>query len=300
MKNKTKKLNYISLFSCGGIGCFGFKESGFNCVATLELFEKRINIQRINNKCEDVEGYIQGDITKPEIKERLFKQVKKTKEEIDVIVATPPCQGMSIANQKKNDEINRNSLVVNAINIINEIKPNIFIFENVSQFLTTTCTGSDGVDRKIKDEIDLTLGEEYCISSKIINFKNYGSNSSRTRTIVIGVKKTKLDLITPFEIFPDYKKEKTLREVISHFKPLTTMNENDINEPLHHFKAYDQKFTNWIKDVKEGCSAFDNKEDIKKPHSIKDGKLVIHTQKFGDKYKRQIWDKVAPCIHTAN
>ncbi|MGL4951166.1 MAG: methyltransferase, partial [Mycoplasma sp.] len=46
--------------------------------------------------------------------------------------------------------------------------------------------------------------------------------------------------------------------------------------------------------------AFDNKEDIKKPHSIKDGKLVIHTQKFGDKYKRQIWDKVAPCIHTAN
>ena len=32
------------------------------------------------------------------------------------------------------------------------------------------------------------LGKEYTIYNEILNFKNYGSNSSRTRTLVIGVK----------------------------------------------------------------------------------------------------------------
>ena len=31
-----------------------------------------------------------------------------------------------------------------------------------------------------------------------------------------------------------------------------------------------------------------------------DGKIVPNIQKNGDKYTRQYWDKVAPCIHTRN
>ena len=29
-----KKLTYISLFSSAGIGCYGFKQQGFKCIAT--------------------------------------------------------------------------------------------------------------------------------------------------------------------------------------------------------------------------------------------------------------------------
>ena len=47
-------------------------------------------------------------------------------------------------------------------------------------------------------------------------------------------------------------------------------------------------------------SAFDNADDSKKPHQVKDGKIVINQQKNGDKYKRQYWNKVGPCIHTRN
>ena len=56
----------------------------------------------------------------------------------------------------------------------------------------------------------------------------------------------------------------------------------------------------WIKDLKEGESAFDNLLDIKKPHRIVNGNIHVYSNKFGDKYKRQCWNKVAPCIHTAN
>ena len=56
----------------------------------------------------------------------------------------------------------------------------------------------------------------------------------------------------------------------------------------------------WISGLAEGQSAFDNDDETKKPHQIVDGKLVINQNKNGDKYRRQIWDKVGPCVHTRN
>ena len=95
------KLNYISLFSGAGIGCFGFKIQDFDCIATTEILEKRLRIQKANNKCFLDSGYILGDITKPEISDKIFEEIKKSKKEVDVVIATPPCQGMSVVNQKK-------------------------------------------------------------------------------------------------------------------------------------------------------------------------------------------------------
>ena len=74
-----------------------------------------------------------------------------------------------------------------------------------------------------------------------MNFKNYGANSSRKRTIVVGVRKDILNIITPFEIFPDWEEEKELKEVIGNFKSLKKMNEFDKENILHHFKKYDPR-----------------------------------------------------------
>lgn len=41
-----KKYTYVSLFSSAGVGCYGFKMEDFECVATNELIEKRLNIQK--------------------------------------------------------------------------------------------------------------------------------------------------------------------------------------------------------------------------------------------------------------
>jgi DNA (cytosine-5)-methyltransferase 1 len=91
-------LNCISLFSSAGIGCYGFKEENFKCIATNELLQKRLNIQKFNHKCEKDSGYILGDISEDSIKNQLFSKVNN--EKIDVIIATPPCQGMSVANRE--------------------------------------------------------------------------------------------------------------------------------------------------------------------------------------------------------
>lgn len=103
-----KELTYISLFSCAGIGCLGFSKAGFQCIATNELIQRRLDVQKYNHKCQHQEGYIQGDITLPETKAKIFEEIEwwvknKKINGVDVVVATPPCQGMSIFNHKKKD-----------------------------------------------------------------------------------------------------------------------------------------------------------------------------------------------------
>ena len=250
-------------------------------------------------------GYILGDITSHDVKQQLLSQIKKYKkthniQDVDVMIATPPCQGMSVANHKKTeDEIKRNSLVVEAINLIKEINPKFFIFENVQAFMKTKCF--DNAEQKtIAQSIQDNLGENYVYIDKILNFKNYGSCSSRTRTIVIGVRKDLSDEVLPFELFPDYKEEKTLRELVYDLPRLTKMGEVSKNDIYHSFREYSSHMRPWIANIKEGESAYDNADSNKRPHQIKNGKIVENVNKNGDKYKRQYWDKVAPCIHTRN
>ena len=300
----NKILTYISLFSSAGVGCYGFKQADFYCIATNEILEKRLNFQKFNKKCVYDSGYISGDITHENTKKQLETEIVKWKKsykikEPDVIIATPPCQGMSVANHKKNDEKGRNSLVVSSIQITKELNPKFFIFENVRAFLNTICTDTDKKDKTIKEAIEANLGGNYNILSRVINFKNYGSQSSRTRTLVIGVRKDLLD-VSPYDFFPDKHKPKTLKELIGDLPLLKEMSKIDKNDIYHSFRAYDKKMIKWIENIGEGQSAFENKESDRIPHRIIDGIKIYNQQKNGDKYARWYWDREGPCIHTRN
>ncbi|MCQ2804641.1 DNA cytosine methyltransferase [Helicobacter pylori] len=259
-------LTYISLFSGAGVGCYGLLEEGFECVATNEILEKRLNIQRINRKCKLDESYISGDIKKPETKEKILKQIgfyskKFGNDRVDLVVATPPCQGMSVANhKKKNDEIKRNSLVVESVDLIKQIKPRFFILENVPSFYKTGCIDKNDNLLEIGSMIEQNLSGDYMLYDEVINFKNFGANSSRTRTLVIGVCKEFKDFTSALEFFPDFKQEKTLKEVIGSLKPLT-WGEYDSTDFYHSFRTYPKHMQEWIKDLKEGQSAFENVQD---------------------------------------
>ena len=299
-----KTLTYISLFSSAGVGCYGFKQNGFQCIATSELLEKRLNIQRFNQKCKYETGYICGDISLPDNQAKIFKEIQHWKEheslkEVDVIIATPPCQGMSVANHKKKDEIERNSLILESISLVKQILPRYFVFENVRAFLTTECIDRKGQNDSIGNKIKIELGATYNIEARVINFKDYGANSSRTRTLVIGVRKDLLD-ITPYDIFPKQNSEKTLREVIGNFTPLTEMGEIDPTDIYHAFRSYDKRMLPWVIHTPEGHSAFENICVQYRPHSVKNGTIVPNINKNGDKYRRCKWDKVMPCVHTRN
>ena len=129
---KDKTLTYVSLFSCAGVGCYGFKQAGFECVATNELIERRIKVQKINEKCKFDTGYICDDITLDQTKDKIYKEIEKWSDlgndRVDVLVATPPCQGMSVANHKKKK--NEISTETNKSMVVQNTKENLLINNN--------------------------------------------------------------------------------------------------------------------------------------------------------------------------
>lgn len=301
---KSKKLGYVSLFSSGGVGCYGFNLEGFDCIVTSELIQRRIEVQKSNAVCSLESGYVSGDITDSEIQQKIIDGIDIWKNqydsnEVDVLIATPPCQGISVANHKKNNELVRNSLVVESLKLIKQVQPRFFVLENVRGFLTTLCTDVDGLDKPIREAIFSNLANSYNIAHQVINFKDYGNNSSRTRTLVIGVRKD-IEEVAPFELFPAKREAPTIRDSIGHLPRLKTMGDIHSEDIYHSFRPYDVRMYDWIVDLKEGQSAFDNKEPHKRPHKIVDGVIVENQNKNGDKYSKCLWDKVAPCVHTRN
>jgi len=301
---KDKSMTYVTLFSSAGVGCHGFQMEGYRCIATNEIIERRMQVQRCNHKCEYDSGYIVGDITSDVIKQRIYSEIRKWKhrgnDRVDVIISTPPCQGISVINHKKNDkEINRNSLVVESVEIIRQINPRFFIFENVMAFQKTLCITPDGRTVPIGEYVREVLGKDYVISGRILNFMNYGSNSSRTRTLMIGVDKAYRNNITPYDLYPEFRPEKTLREVIYDF-PRLEWGEIYVDDFYHAFRTYKSEMREWIHDLKEGESAFDNDSPEKRPHRVVNGQIVENIRKNRDKYTRQPWDRFIQCVHTRN
>ena len=296
---------YITLFSSAGVGCYGFKINGFECIATNELLDVRLSVQKANHKCKYDSGYIGGDITTEEIHKKLFDEIDMWKEkeglsQVDVVFATPPCQGMSTANYKKADnEQIRNSLVVQAIKLISQIQPKIFIFENVRAFMKTICTDTDGTDKPISESIFCNLADRYNIFYRVINFKDYGVPSSRPRTIVIGTSKD-FKSLSPLSLFPSRHKEIKLKEAIGDLAPLDYC-QKDATDFLHFARPFPEEQLDWIKHLKEGQSAFDQPIEHQPGHYDKEGKKVVNKGAYmGNKYRRLVWDKVCSCIHTRN
>lgn len=88
---KDKTMTYISLFSSAGVGCYGFHMEGFECVATNELLPRRMEVQRVNQKCRLDTGYIPGDITQPTIKHKIYDEINKWKKMALVQIVWSSC-----------------------------------------------------------------------------------------------------------------------------------------------------------------------------------------------------------------
>lgn len=144
--------------------------------------------------------------------------------------------------------------------------------------MKTLCVTKDERVLPIMEYIREALGANYVISGNVLNFMNYGANSSRTRTLVIGIDKKYRDVITPLDLFPKYQQEKTLEQVVRHF-PSLEWGEICQNDFYHAFRTYNLEMRAWIHDLLPGECAFDQEDPLKRPHQVKNGVIVENVQK---------------------
>lgn len=113
-----------------------------------------------------------GDITKIDI--------TKLPKDIDMIVGGFPCQAFSIAGKRKGFEDMRGTMCFYMANIIKEVKPKYFMFENVQGLLTH----DKGKTIRIILEEFSKLGYE--ITMNLLNAKDFSIPQNRNRIYCIG------------------------------------------------------------------------------------------------------------------
>jgi DNA-methyltransferase (dcm) len=117
----------------------------------------------------------------------------------DVVVGGPPCQGFSALNRaKKGTE--RNRLWEEYVRIVAEIRPKVFVIENVDRFLKSdefqnllneVKNGGKLSEYRLIDPPghEPTDSEEKKNNRYLLNAADYGAAQARRRAIVIGVRR---------------------------------------------------------------------------------------------------------------
>ena len=102
------------------------------------------------------------------------------KDQIDLFVGGSPCQSFSMVGKRRGFEDDRGNLFFEFARLIGEIKPRIFIFENVRGLLSHNNGKTfETIESKIKD-----LG--YTYYKAVLNAKDYGIPQNRERLFIVG------------------------------------------------------------------------------------------------------------------
>lgn len=299
-------MKIISLFANAGIAESYLESIGFHVVLANEIDEKRASIyQQIypNSKM------ICGDILDEKVFENLVQNAKEL--DVDILMATPPCQGMSPAGRREKYD-KRNDLIIPTIEMISRLKPKYAMIENVpEQKKTTIFVGNQ--EQAIPDFISSTLRDDYVIRSAIINMRDYGVPQQRERMIYL---LTRRDQSNRWGFPQKDKKVFTLRDAIGNVPDLDPICE-DMPKDLYdkYFPNFQQKLeiaqkvSYWHRPTKHnfrqvfamlhtptGKSAFSNTKHEYKP--LKPNGDV--SQAFDNAYKRQLWDIPAYTITTTS
>lgn len=299
-----EKMRILSLFANIGVAEARLNEvDGVDVVVANELVPRRAKLyQRIYPRS----NMICGDI----LDDSIYRQVINCclESQVDVVMATPPCQGISTAGQQiEGDE--RNSLTIPALHAISDLLPRYAVLENVPGYFKTGIV-YDGEVRLIPEIITNKLSAHYHISFNVINTDDYGVPQTRERAIVLlsrldqpiwqlpdkhGKKITMRDVIgdipsiDPFvkdldketfcKLFPYYEKRKKVALNISKWNV----------PPTHIFRQVQA-----MQYTPTGCTAFDNEEF--KPIKA-NGDFV---KGYHNTYKRQNWDTPAYTVTMDN
>lgn len=230
IKKYTNTKNVLDLF-CGSGGLSkGFEWAGYKIIAANDNFNSACETYKNNHKKTLL---IEGDITRKEIKEKLYQSIKNKK--IDIIIGGPPCQGFSYAGKRIIDDP-RNFLFKEFVEIVKKIKPKAILVENVEGILTS----NDGKTFESIKESFSELG--YKMHGKKLLAVKFGVPQKRKRVVMIGVLKGNPEKCYPQEIITNENNYISVKDAISNLPSIKVNGGENILQKEVASNSFYQKF----------------------------------------------------------
>lgn len=275
MMNKIKA---ISVFSSAGIGELLLKNTNVDVIAANELLPKRAECYSHFYPETDMHC---GDITLDETQDYMVEAAKKGGAKM--LIATPPCQGLSTLGKNKKqihyEKDKRNYLILSALNIIDRCDFDYVLIENVPKFLEMYFPYENDYF-KLEEILNKKYADKYIIEARVLNAKDYGICQSRPRAII--------KMYKPYKkwSWPATEAEIPLRDAIGDLPSLESGETSDI--PWHFAKKHNDRAVLALKRTPTGKSAIAN--DVYYPKK-EDGTRI---KGFHNTFKRMVWDQPCP------
>jgi len=269
----------VSLFSSGGIGDLALRAAGYEILVSNELLEERHSLFKYNfPEAESLTGDIWSMVDRIEsaVRRRLEGQP------LNLLYATPPCQGMSkngrgkllseVRAGRKPPLDERNRLIVPTMELASRLRPEVLLFENVPEMADTIVVDGNGEAVQIVELIRRTLGPEYVGGAATVEFADYGVPQRRQRLITIFSRtecmrrwweseRSFLPAPTHSQAGRDgTRRWVSVREAIGSLPPLdaATRVAAKSSLPFHRVPLLDAVKYWWVCNTKPERSAFDN------------------------------------------
>lgn len=225
------KLKGLSLFANVGIAEAYMKDIGVDILLANEIDEERAKFYQAIYPDTHM---VCGDVTDGEVRSKIVDEA--IEKQVDFVIATPPCQGMSEAGLRLEFDP-RNQLVSYAVDVIKRVKPRFALLENVPKQLTTKIRcGKEIV--LIPEYIKRELGTDYAFNKEtLVMAKDYGVPQLRERNIFLLVRND-LDIVWEF---PEKQKEITLREAIGNLPSLDPKLRDGMEMTIKKFPHYEER-----------------------------------------------------------
>lgn len=273
----------LSLFSGAGIGETYLSNCGIDVVVANEKIEKRAKLyEDLYPSCK----MICGDINDSSI----FDQIISESRGIEFIIASPPCQGMSVAgkNRSQNTMIGdeRNFLINRVFDAIELLNPKYVLIENVPALLKIQLPYK-GKLHSVVEILKNKFDDKYNIDAQVVDASDYGVPQTRLRAIVKMYPKDSI-----WEWPEVVAKKMTVRDAIGNLPSIEAGEKSDIK--WHFAREHTERHVVWMQHTATGTSAFSNPIYYPKKD---DGTRI---KGYESSYRRIKWDEPAPTITIRN
>lgn len=183
------KFEVVSLFAGGGGSSTGYRMAGGKVLAINEFISEAIKTYQANWPSTKI---LAGDARKLTGAE-ILAAIGKSPGELDILDGSPPCSAFSTAGSRDKgwgktkkysdaSQSNVEDLFFEYIRILRDVKPKVFVAENVSGL-------AKGVAKGYLNQILRELrASGYHVSCKILDAQWLGVPQKRARTIFVGVR----------------------------------------------------------------------------------------------------------------
>lgn len=243
-------MNILSLFSNVGFGEYYLKQNNFNVVVANELLQDRVDFYK--TLYPDSHNVICGDIRENSVQSKIINACKEVGP-IDIVLATPPCQGMSLANATKESNDPRNTLIVHAMDMFKAVGANYMLIENVTNMPNTYIYHPDYGQIKIIDYIEEVIPEGFKCITQVVDGKYFNTPQERKRSITLISKGGEWR-------FPTHEnKITTLKQSIEYLPSIEASSSSDFK--WHFSSKHNPAHIDWMKHSPSSKSAYFNKGD---------------------------------------